>query len=144
VHLQENAKIKKWLISNSSSPLLQRVCEFAFLMHCYCYLKSLRQYLQGRDFLLNTMSLYFWRPGVCLCLFMCAYVAMEGKSHIVALFEEIRPKPLYGISLYWIPKSLPPSESHHETQLGTKATACLQSFICSMKYLWESCPVCDV
>lgn len=129
MYLQENVKIKKWLISNSSLPSSKQCVSWHLAckaLHCYCNLKSLWQYLPGRDFLVNTKSLYFRSPGVCLCLFMC--VAREVKSYTITLFEEIRPKLLYGIGLCGIPKRLPPSASHHEAQLGTNATETPISF----------------
>ncbi len=123
MHLQENVKIKK-MVNQQLFPLLSsKQCvswHFACkALHCYCNLKSLWQYLPGREFLVNKKSLYFRGPGVCLCLFVC--VAREDTSHTITLLEEIRLKLLYGIGLCGIPKRCPPSASH-ETQLGTNAT----------------------
>lgn len=123
------------------APLLQTVSELAFLMQGFAPLllsKVSQTVFTRQRFSSQYNVIIFLKTWGVLCLFMCAYVAMEGKSHIVALFEEIRPKPLYGISLYWIPKGFPPSASHQETQLGTKATEYLQSFTCSMKHFWEA------
>lgn len=111
-------------------------------LHCYCNLKSLWQYLPGREFLVNKKSLYFRGPGVCLCLFVC--VAREYKSHTITLFEEIRPKLLYGIGLCGIPKRLPPSASHEPSWEQTLLKAHFLSLL-DMKYFWKAvlhrCPV---